>query len=105
MEADAMRLAPEVQTRSRVTGFIAAAASVLVATLVAWLFFGRDQLPDVVMLYLLAVVVVSMRFGHAASMFATLLAVCTFDVVFVPPHWSFAVSDFRHLVPASAEDE
>ncbi len=50
------------------------------------------------MVYLLGVVVVSMRFGYGPSLLAAVLSVVAFDFFFVPPYFSFAVSDLRHTV-------
>jgi two-component system sensor histidine kinase KdpD len=75
-----------------------AAAAVLpaLATGVSLLAFGRDQLPDVVMIYLLGIMLVSSRLGFGASIFAAFLSVAAFDFFFVPPYFTFAIADFRH---------
>ena len=79
-------------------GLLAALAAVAAATAIGFTLFGRTQLTDVVMTYLLGTVLVSMRYGYRASMVTTVLGVLTFDFLFVPPYLSFAVSDFRHVV-------
>jgi two-component system, OmpR family, sensor histidine kinase KdpD len=68
------------------------------ATALAWFIFGQAQLADVVMVYLLAIIVVAARSGYAPSLFATVLSVLLVDFFFVPPYFSFAVSDFQHIV-------
>ena len=50
------------------------------------------------MLYLLAVMVVAARFGRGPSILAAALSVAAYDFFFVPPHFTFAVSDARHLL-------
>ena len=50
------------------------------------------------MVYLLGIIVVSMRFGYSSSLLATFLSVLLVDFFFVPPYFSFAVSDFQHVV-------
>ncbi|MGC4094273.1 MAG: sensor histidine kinase KdpD [Polyangiaceae bacterium] len=72
--------------------------SVLGSTLVAWALFGRHQLADVVMVYLLGIVLVSLRGGLSASLLSALLCVAAFDFIFVPPYYTFAVADLRHTV-------
>jgi two-component system sensor histidine kinase KdpD len=72
-------------------------AAVALATLVSWFGFGQGQLPDVVMIYLLGIVLVAMRFGYAPSLLAAVLSVIAYDFFFVPPYFSFAVTDFRHI--------
>jgi two-component system, OmpR family, sensor histidine kinase KdpD len=63
---------------------------------VTLLLFGRDQLPDVVMIYLLGIMLVSSRFRMGASVLTAFLSVAAFDFFFVPPYMTFAVADFRH---------
>jgi two-component system, OmpR family, sensor histidine kinase KdpD len=79
-------------------GYVAAIAAVLTAATAAWFLFGRKQLADVVMVFLLGVVLVSMRFGYGPSLAATVLSVLAFDFIFVPPFFSFAVTDLSHIV-------
>jgi two-component system sensor histidine kinase KdpD len=78
--------------------YAASAAAVLVATGVSWGLFGHNQLADVVMVYLLGIVIVAMRFGYGPSLGAAALSVLLADFFFVPPFFSFAISDFQHGV-------
>ena len=78
-------------------GYLLAVLAVALATLVAWTLFGRAELADIVMVYLLGVVLVAMRHGSGASIFAAALSVVAVDVVFIPPYFSLAVTDFRHV--------
>jgi two-component system sensor histidine kinase KdpD len=87
---------PIRRTRLELGGGLAAVVVVCVATLIGWYGFGHDLLPDVVMVYLLGVVIVSMRFGYVPSLLATVLSVIALDFFFIPPFFSFAVSDLRH---------
>jgi two-component system sensor histidine kinase KdpD len=50
------------------------------------------------MVYLLGIIVVSMRFGYGPSILSTVLSVALVDFFFVPPFFSLAVSDFQHVV-------
>jgi two-component system sensor histidine kinase KdpD len=79
-------------------GAVAATAVVGVSTGIGWYGFGHGNLPDVVMVYLLGVVVVSMRFGYGPSLLAAVLSVVAYDFFFIPPFFSFAVSDLRHTL-------
>ncbi|HVR20467.1 MAG TPA: sensor histidine kinase KdpD, partial [Polyangiaceae bacterium] len=92
--------APDKQVHAPpdVPSFVAAAVATVVTTGVAFLLFGRDQLPDVVMVYLLGIMLVSSRHGFAASIFAAFLAVAAFDFFFVSPFLTFAVADLQHVV-------
>ena len=80
------------------TGAAAAVAVTALCTALGWYGFGQEQLADVVMMYLLGVVVVSMRYGYVPSLLAAVLGVVAFDFFFIPPYYSFAVSDLRHIV-------
>ena len=79
-----------------VPSYAVAASAPAIATAVSLLIFGRDQLPDVVMIYLLGIMLVSSREGFGASLFAAFLSVAAFDFFFVPPYLTFAVGDLRH---------
>jgi two-component system, OmpR family, sensor histidine kinase KdpD len=96
-EAPARRAAAEAAPL-RVTGYLAGAGMVVLSTTTSWLLFGQAQLPDVVMVHLLGIVLVAMRLGYGPSLLAAVLSVLTVDFFFVPPYYSFAVSDVRHIV-------
>src|SRR5262249_29793151 len=68
------------------------------ATGVAWLMFPHVGLSNLIMVYLLGVVGVAMRAGRGPTALASVLSVGLFDLFFVPPYWSFAVSDSEHLI-------
>lgn len=53
---------------------------------------------DVAMLFLLAVVIVAARSSFGPSLVASVLAILGFNLGFVPPYWSFAVSDDSYLL-------
>jgi len=91
-------LLPSERQPTRWHEFAAAPLAVALSTVFAWLVFGRAELADVVMTYLLGIVLVSMRFGYGPSMLATILAVLALDFFFIPPYLSFSVTDLRHVV-------
>ena len=78
--------------------YLAAATSVLMATAISWSAFGPRHLADAVMVYLLAIVLVSLRFGYGPSLLAAVLSVLCFDFFFIPPFYTFAVRDLSHVV-------
>jgi two-component system sensor histidine kinase KdpD len=57
-----------------------------------------DAPANTVMLFLAAVAYVAIRFGRAPAVFASVLAVSAFDFFFVPPYFTFAVSDAQFIV-------
>ena len=56
------------------------------------------ELANIAMLFLLAVVLVSVRYGLGPSVMASFLNVAAFDFFYVPPRFSFAVSDVQYLL-------
>ncbi|KJV26221.1 sensor protein KdpD [Aquitalea magnusonii] len=79
-------------------GYVAALLSCLLTTGLASLLTPFFELSNVVMVYLLAVVLVAVRFGRGPGVLASFLAVATFDFFFVPPRMSFSVSDTQYLL-------
>jgi two-component system sensor histidine kinase KdpD len=53
---------------------------------------------NIVAIYLLTVVVVGVRLGRGPAALAAVLCVSAFDFFFVPPRFSFAVSDVQYLL-------
>jgi two-component system sensor histidine kinase KdpD len=83
--------------RQNATGFVAALAAVGLATVIGHTVF-REQHADIVMVYLLGIVLVSLRWGLAPSLFAAIGAIVAFDFFFIPPYFTLAVTDLRHFV-------
>jgi two-component system sensor histidine kinase KdpD len=53
---------------------------------------------DVAMVYLLGVVITASRTSTWPSLFATVMSIAAFDFFFIPPYYSFAVSDVRYML-------
>ena len=79
-------------------GYLLAIVATVICTAIAWLMFGRFDLANLIMVYLLGVVVVAARYGHGPSVLSSFLSVVLFDFFFVPPRFSFAVSDTQYLI-------
>ncbi|MEW5790085.1 MAG: DUF4118 domain-containing protein [Pseudomonadota bacterium] len=77
--------------------YLGATLACAAATLMAWPLSRVFERSNIVMLFLLAVVLASLRWGRRAGAWAALLAVLCFDFFFVPPRGSFAVSDTQYL--------
>jgi two-component system sensor histidine kinase KdpD len=56
------------------------------------------ELSNIVMLFLLAVVFAAVRYGRGPAVLAAFLSVGAFDFLYVPPRFSFSVSDVQYLV-------
>jgi two-component system sensor histidine kinase KdpD len=76
----------------------AAVATVAISTALAWAMHPYFALSNLIMAYLLGVIVVATRYGRGPSLLASLLSVAAFDFFFVPPYFTFAVSDTQYLV-------
>ena len=59
---------------------------------------GHLDLANIVMLFLLTVLVISVKLGRNAAVLASILSVLLFDLFFVTPRFSLAVSDIQYLV-------
>jgi len=80
------------------SGIAWSATSSAAVTLLATPLLPYLDLANIVMLFLLAVVAVAVKFGRIPALVATVLNVAAFDFFFVPPRFSFAVSDVQYLV-------
>ena len=56
------------------------------------------QIPDPEILFLLAIMVTAAAFGRGPSLLAAALSVAAYDFFFVPPSFTFAVSDTRYVL-------
>lgn len=79
-------------------GYLGAVAIVAGATALSALLRGHVDSSDLTMLYLLGVVICATAFGRGPAIAAAVLSVGTFDFLFVPPHFTFQVSDARYFV-------
>jgi two-component system sensor histidine kinase KdpD len=75
-------------------GVVAAAA----CTLAGLAMHGRFDPVNIAMLYVLAVVVIALRFSRGVAVATAVLSVLLFNFFFVPPRWSLAVGDPQHLL-------
>jgi two-component system, OmpR family, sensor histidine kinase KdpD len=65
---------------------------------VAALIFPHIELTNIVMVYLLGATVAALRLGRGPASVTAFVNVATFDFCFVPPRFSFAVSDLQYLL-------
>jgi two-component system sensor histidine kinase KdpD len=88
----------EEKSKRRYAGYVWAVAICAVATGVSAPLAGRLDSANIVMLFLLAVVLVAVRFGRGPAAFAAILDVTAFDFFFVEPRYTLAVSDAQYLI-------
>jgi two-component system, OmpR family, sensor histidine kinase KdpD len=79
-------------------GYAWAIAATAICTTLAWFMFPHFELANLIMVYLLGVVAVAARYGRGPSVLSSFLGVVSFDFFFVPPRFSFAVSDTQYLI-------
>jgi two-component system sensor histidine kinase KdpD len=94
MPRHVVKVAPQ---RSSPKEWFLSISSVAICTGLSALVFPYLTLVDIAMVYLLGIVLVSSRTGKGPSLLATLLSVAAFDFFFVPPYYTFAVSDVKYF--------
>lgn len=80
------------------SAWLASVAACGIAAGVGSLLSPVVDLTNIGMLFLLAVVLVAVRYGRGPAVLAAFLGVAAFDFLFVSPQFSFAVSDVQYLV-------
>ncbi|MBC7779092.1 MAG: sensor histidine kinase KdpD, partial [Proteobacteria bacterium] len=90
--------AAQQSPRRRWAGFGWAVVATVGSSLVAWPMWSLLDFTTVEMIYLLGVVVVAVYCGRWPSIVAAILGVLAFNLIFVPPYWTFAVDDPRYIV-------
>ncbi|MDA8434301.1 MAG: sensor histidine kinase KdpD, partial [Nitrospiraceae bacterium] len=84
--------------RPAMRNWLTGVATVACCTGAAFLMRPYFEVVDLAMIYLLGVVFAASQTGKGASLFVTFLSVAAFDFFFIPPYYTFAVSDVRYLV-------
>jgi two-component system, OmpR family, sensor histidine kinase KdpD len=86
------------RTRKRARRYWLSAAGCVAVTLACVPLAVRFDRSNIVAIFILAVVLVGVRLGRGPAALAAILNVCAFDFFFVPPKFSFAVSDIQYLL-------
>ncbi|AVR03407.1 two-component system sensor histidine kinase KdpD [Pluralibacter gergoviae] len=84
--------------RAQLRGCGVALALCALITLVASQFLTAFDAANLVMLYLLGVVIVALRYGRWPSVLATVVNVVSFDLFFIAPRGTLAVSDVQYVL-------
>ena len=79
-------------------GYAWAAGATVACTLAGLAMRSRFDLVNIAMVYLLAVVIVALRFPRGPAIAASGLSVAAFDFLFVPPRGAFTVDDVQYLL-------
>ena len=78
--------------------YLWAAITCVGVTLISTPLAAHFDRSNIVAIFILAVVLVGVRLGRGPAALAAVLNVCAFDFFFVPPRFSFAVSDVQYLL-------
>jgi len=70
----------------------------VLATALSFLMFPYLELPNLIMVYLLAVMVTAIYCGRGPAILVSLLSVLAFDFCFVPPRFTFAVEENHYII-------
>jgi len=90
--------AEESSRRGKRMKFVWTVLSCVATTLVAFALHPYFDLANIIMLFLLTVVLVGVKWGRGPAVAAALINVASFDFFFVPPRFSFAVTDIQYLL-------
>lgn len=87
-----------LKLHSPVYRYVLSLCLVALATVAGFLMGGRIEQTNLVMLYLLTVVVSAIYLGRGPAILASLTGVLLFDLLFVTPYYTFAVSDTQYII-------
>jgi len=87
-----------MRIRRKWIGYAWALAAALACTLVGLGIYPRFDLANIAMVYLLAVVIVALKFSRGPAVAASVVSVAAFDYLFVPPRGTFTVDDVQYLL-------
>jgi two-component system, OmpR family, sensor histidine kinase KdpD len=80
------------------SGYFWALGATVLCTLAGLAMFPRFDPVNIAMVYLLAVVVIALRFTRGAAVTTSVLCIVAFNFFFIPPRFSFHVEDAQYLL-------
>jgi two-component system sensor histidine kinase KdpD len=81
--------------------YAAALGITVLCTLVALPLLNHVDIIDIVMIYMLGATLVALRLGRGPTLLTAVANIAAFDFLFVPPRFSFYVSDTQYLITFS----
>lgn len=99
-EVEARQSSTATTKRSDMAGYAWAIVTTALVTAIGWPLYHllRIENENILMLYLLAVLWMATHHSRTAAVAASVLSVAAFDFVFVPPHYTFAVTDRQYVI-------
>ena len=98
MEDKVSLLDGSLERFTRTQALLLSALACVGTTVIATPMLGYLDQANIVMLFLLTVLLVAVKLGRNAAILASVLSVLLFDIFFVPPRFSLAVSNIQYLV-------
>ncbi len=92
------RLPLRLEKRAPWRGYPASFLLIVGASVICRMLTPFFSPTNMVMIYLLAVVFAAVRLGRNAAILTAFLSVLVFDFFFVPPHFTFAVTDSQYVL-------
>jgi two-component system sensor histidine kinase KdpD len=84
--------------RSGIRSYLSAAGVCALVTLLTLPLLGRVDLANIILLFVLAAAVIAAVWGCGPALLASFLSVACFNFFFVPPRFSFSVSNAEYLI-------
>lgn len=78
--------------------YLKAVAIVAICSAISWMLSPFLEITNLIMFFLAGVVAVALTTGRGPAILATVLSVAVFDLFFVPPYGTFAVTDTQYLL-------
>ncbi len=88
---------PRAAERRGTWPYVLSTVAIAIVTVVGMVTYAYVTLADINMLYLIAIMVASLS-GRGPALLAASLSVAAFDFCFVPPRFTFSVSDVGYLL-------
>jgi two-component system sensor histidine kinase KdpD len=90
--------APPASRKVRWPGYAWGVAATALCTVAGLWMSPLFELTNIAMVYLLAVALISARYGRGPAVTSSILAVAAFDFFFVPPQLTLGVTDIQYLI-------
>ncbi|MFA5746912.1 MAG: DUF4118 domain-containing protein [Candidatus Paceibacterota bacterium] len=84
-------------SRKKIYPYLISAGIVFFMTLLGEFVKRKLEPTNIVMFYLLAVVIVAIRWGQWPAIITSVLSVLAFDFFLIPPYFTLSVNDFEYL--------
>lgn len=88
--------------RQGYSGYVWAIVVTAVIAVSGHTLYGRLELSNIVMVFLLGVVFIATRYGRGPSIFASIFGVAVFDLFFVDPYLSLSPANSQYLITLAA---